>query len=218
MPSSQRRVDTGTEIARDSLLRMGRELRDARIAAGLSQERLAAAAGISHGHVSRIEHGVVPNLSMLAMARVGALLGLRVSCRAYPMGPPIRDAAHVALLGRLRAELGPGLRMRTEVPLRSAPGDLRAWDAEVLSAQGDCKVEAETRLADLQSLERRIALKMQDDGVSIVVLLVAGSRSNRAVLAHARVSLRERFPCDTRAILRALRRGEMPPASGICVL
>ena len=45
-------------------------------------------------------------------------------------------------------------------------------------------VEAETRLDDLQALERRVRLKQRDLGVRRVILLVADTRHNRAVLRH----------------------------------
>ena len=65
-------------------------------------------------------------------------------------------------------------------------------------------VEAETRLDDLQALERRIYLKQRDLGIRRVILLVADTRHNRAVL-EAHPELLERFPVSTRACLLALR-------------
>jgi hypothetical protein len=89
-------------------------------------------------------------------------------------------------------------------------GDRRAWDA--------IAVEAETRLRDIQALERRIALKQRDGGVDVVILLVNDTAANRRVLAAHREALRARFPLDGRAILAALRAGRAPQDSGIVVL
>lgn len=218
MGSVQRRLDRGTRLGVEVLRRSGDELRQARLAAGLSQARLGAAARVSKAEVSRIERAAAPYVSVPALARLFAIVGLRLSVKAYPDGPPLRDVGQARLLGRLRDELHPALRFRTEVLLRATEGDMRAWDGEIGGSNETCKVEAETRLHDIQAVERRTALKMADDQVSVVILLVAESRGNAAVLREFRELLRPRFPFDTRQVLRALRRGEVPSASGICVL
>jgi hypothetical protein len=80
-------------------------------------------------------------------------------------------------------------------------------------------MEAEVHLCDVQALARRIALKLRDDpGVDRVILLVARSAHNRAVLREHREALRAEFPLDGAAILAQLRRGELPRGSGILVL
>ena len=62
--------------------------------------------------------------------------------------------------------------------------DRRAWDAgATLSTQVQLGVEAETRLTDLQSLERRVRLKLRDDpSVDGCIPAVADTRNNRTVL------------------------------------
>jgi hypothetical protein len=81
-----------------------------------------------------------------------------------------------------------------------------------------CHTEAETVLGDIQAMARRVALKMEADGVDHVLLVVAATKRNRAVLREARALLRERFPLDTRAILRELRAGRCPGQGGIVLL
>ena len=74
---------------------------------------------------------------------------------------------------------------------------------------GEILVEAETHLGDLQAIERRVGSKARDLGVAGVILLVAETRHNRAVLGlHAEVG--ERFPIGTRACLGALSTGSDP--------
>ena len=136
--------------------------------------------------------------------------------KEYAAGPTVRDRAHHALLERLRARLHPSLRWRLEVPLR-IPGDRRAWDAAIDGVDWWQPVEAETRLSDVQALERRINLKCRDDDVAHVLLLAADTRSNRQVLAAAGDSLRTAFPADGRAIRAALAEGRRP-GSGIILL
>jgi len=140
-----------------------------------------------------------------------------LSARPYPEGPPIRDVAHARLLARFRAQLPPGVRFRTEVPLRQ-DRDQRAWDGEIQAADGTCKLEAETALRDLQATDRKIALKMADDRVERVILIVSDTRGNRRVLREHRELIRDRYALDTTAVMRAIRTGRIPERSGIAVL
>jgi transcriptional regulator with XRE-family HTH domain len=214
MPTRYRRRDLGAQRADASLRQLAEELRSARLSAGLSLRSVAAATGISASQLSRLERAASPWVSVRMLSVLFAVLGMRLSVRPYPEGTPLRDAAHARLLARFRAALPSSVRLRTEVPLRR-DGDLRAWDAEVEASNGTCKVEAETMLHDLQATERRIALKMADDGVERVILLVADTHRNRQVMREFRASLAVRFPLDTRAVLDALRAGRVPPHSGV---
>ncbi len=178
---------------------------------------MAEAAGISHAQVGRLERGEVVAASVIIVARLLAVVGMRLNARAFPIGPPLRDAAHVALLKRLRVELPAGVRFTTEVPLRGYR-DGRAWDARIDLAKGTLRVEAETRLRDVQALERRIALKQRDDEVNVVLLLVSDTKTNRAVIRAGDALLSARFPLSGRGVLRALRAGMCPEASGMVLL
>ena len=154
------------------------------------------------------------------MSAYCAVVGLDLSIKTYPAGDPIRDRAQLALLGRFRERLHPSLRWRTEVPL-PIEGDLRAWAAENRPpppAQWRIRVEAETRLADGQALQRKLALKLRDDPVGHLILLVSDTRSNRAALRLIREGLRELLPLDTRELLLALGRGNEPAGSGIVIM
>jgi hypothetical protein len=172
---------------------------------------------VSGAHVGRIERTEVRAVSFELLTVLFAALGQRLSAKAYPEGPPLRDVAHARLLARFRAQLPPSVRFRTEVPVALGHG-LRAWDAEVTVAGEASKVEAETALHDLQAVDRRIALKMDEGGVDRVLLLVADTKRNRRVLREFRALLDERYPLDTRAVMAALRAGRAPQASGIVVL
>ncbi len=77
----------------------------------------------------------------------------------------------------------------------SGPRDRRAWDA-VIEGQGwRIGVEAETRLHDVQSLLRRVALKQRDGAVSAVILLVNDTANNRRVLGSSGSSSGPSSPC-----------------------
>lgn len=196
---------------------LGLELRLARVSAGLSLSEVGRAVGLSQSQAGRIERAKHPSVSVMQLARIASVVGLDVSVRTYPNGSPFRDKAHLALIQRFRGRLSPNLRVRTEVPLPIS-GDLRAWDLVVLGAGEPIGVEAETRLLDLQALERRIALKIRDGGISRVVLLVSASRGNRIAVRQAAESLSGSFPIVGRAALNALGQGRDPGGSSVIVI
>lgn len=84
-------------------------------------------------------------------------------------------------------------------------------------AEGDILVEAETRLDDLQAIERKGAAKARDLGAIRLVLLVADTRHNRQVIRD-HPELKERFPIDTRTCLASLGRGEDPGGDALVIL
>ena len=214
MPTRERRVDRGTRQAGVLLRTAATELRDARIAAGVSQGLVAAAAGLSRAELSRIERAAAPWMAVSTLCRLAAVVGLQPSLRLYPVASPLRDQAHRDLLERLRTHLAAGLTWRTEVPLPIA-GDLRAWDAVISGPTWRVAVEAETRLRDARALARKIELKRRDAGIETVILLVANTRNNRYILETSGSSLIESFPLAGRHVLAALESGRRPEASGI---
>lgn len=196
---------------------IGDEFREARTQAALTQRELGAIVGISPAEISRIERGRSPHVAYETLVLLAAALGLDIPLRAYPNGDPVRDAAQLALLARLRALLPTGLRHPTEVPL-GIPGDLRAWD-EVVEGQGwSLPTEAETRIRDVQALCRKLALKCRDAGVDTMLLVIADTRHNRHVLRLAANDLAEAFPVRGRDALAALRMGAKPAGSAILLV
>ena len=145
-----------------------------------------------------------------------------LTSRSAPIRPAIRSATGRSLpcWSGFAARLHPSLRWRTEVAL-PIDGDLRAWDAEIGGAPSDrwrARVEAETNIADGQALERRLALKLRDDPVGHLILLVSDTRANRRALATIRPGLAQLLPLGTRHLLTALSAGRDPGASGIIIL
>lgn len=218
MPVRQGHRDLGAADARRLTRSTGTELLETRISLGLSQRSVARAAGVSPTQLGRLERGEAPNPSVASVCRIARALGLSASLKLYPAGVAVRDSAHLALLGRFEALLAAPLRLGREVPL-PIDGDPRAWDAMIVGAGAPGFTEGETRLGDIQAVSRRVALKVRDDGRgSVVILVVARTRHNQAVLRDHRESLRAQFPLDGAAIARALRAGRIPPASGIIVI
>ena len=199
------------------LVTSGSEIRNARIGFGLSLEEVGRAVKLSYSQVGRIERAEHPSVSIAQLAQIGSVVGLDLSVRFYPGASPLRDRAHLALLDRFRARLSPTLTFRLEVPVAGV-GDHRAWDGVVFGAGDPAGVEAETRLVDVQALERRVALKGRDGGVSRVILLVAATRTNRRAAREAETSLMATFPIPGRLALEALAAGRDPGGSSLILL
>ena len=96
--------------------------------------------------------------------------------------------------------------------------DLRAWDAALLMPGLTIGIDAETRLRDVQAVDRRVMLKLRDSGFDRAVLLVASTRSNRRALRDAGSSLDANYPVATRAALQALAVGADPGGNCLIVL
>jgi len=194
--------------------------RAARINAGLSQRDVARAIGTSHSRIGRFERSATLGSDLPFIGAYCAVVGLDLAIRTYPAGDPIRDRAQLALLERLRVRLHPTLRWRSEVPL-PIEKDLRAWDAEIRGRDPRswrARVEAETRIADGQALERKLTLKLRDDPDGHLILLVSDTRSNRAALATLAPGLSGMLPRSTREILSALTAGREPLGSGVAII
>jgi len=91
----------------------------------------------------------------------------------------------------------------------------RAWDAVIDGVGWSRPVEAETRLRDIQALQRGIGIKSRDAGENDVILLVADTRHNRHVLRTHADAVAELFPNRPREVLATLRQGR-PPTNGAC--
>jgi transcriptional regulator with XRE-family HTH domain len=212
----ERRQDRARAEARQLARDAGVEIRRARRGSGLSLRAAGSAVGLSHANIGRIDRAEAASLSLLRLCLAASAAGLRVSLRLYPTGDAVRDAGQVRLLEAMRRQLPPRAPWTTEAPLPIA-GDLRAFDA-VVALDRRVAIEAETRLGDLQALERRLSLKKRDGGIGVLILVVGDTHHNRAVLAVQREFLRGAFPLDTRRVLAYLRRGVAPPADGIVIL
>lgn len=217
MPGQERAVDRGARRAAGFVLELGRELREARLAHGLSQAEVARAAGCSQPEVSRLKRGLVAHASIVDIARLLSTVGLELSARAYPSGQPLRDSAHLRLLANFRACLHPTLLWRTEVPL-PIDRDLRAWDGFITGPSFRIGVEAETRVRDLQTLARRVGLKQRDSNADRVILLLAGTRWNRSLVRTYAADLAAQFPGTSRDVIDALFAGRDPGASCVVLL
>lgn len=162
MPTRDRRLDRAMALADEMAESIRKEFRQARIASGLSRADAGRVVGISASQVDRFERGDLQDIRLEQLCRLTLAVGLVPSLRFYPDADAVRDIAQIRLLGRLRDRLPPSIRWRTEVPLVGRT-DSRPWDA-VGDGHGCVDAfEGETRLADLQAVERRVMRKVRDD-------------------------------------------------------
>jgi transcriptional regulator with XRE-family HTH domain len=216
VPTIERSRDRGRRIANALARELGNELRAARRSMGISQRRIAQAAGVSQSAISRIERAVDRGLTVDRLARHAAAVGLRTSIKLYPDGPRVRDHAHLRVVEGFRVFVSSRYGWRAEAPV-GGQGDLRAWDV-LLTGPVTIGIDAETRLEDVQALQRRVELKRRDSGVERVVIVVADTRHNRKVIRDHRASLIRSLPLGTRDILASLRVGTDPGGDGIVVV
>jgi transcriptional regulator with XRE-family HTH domain len=214
--SRERTIDLGAARARALVFRVSEDLRAARLQAGLGQADVARAVGLSASQLSRLERGLAP-LDLSTLVRLFTILGQELSLRSFPDGEPLRDAGQLALLDRFRQRCHPTIRWRTEVPMPIA-GDRRAWDLVGLAAGLRIACDAETRLRDLQALDRRLSLKQRDSGFERIILLVADTRSNRAVIREQVGWVRDRFPVPSRRCLELLEAAIEPDADSLVLV
>jgi transcriptional regulator with XRE-family HTH domain len=208
-------VRRALRVASEDEAHVRRDLRDARLAAGLSRETVGQVIGLPRSAVERLELGS-RRTTLAEYAAFGSAVGHDVRLPAYPAGDPIRDAGQQRLLERFRAHLAPSLRWRTEVVL---PGDadLRAWDAETGGTGWRLPIDAETVLDDVQAVERRVHRKQRDDRADHVLVLVSDTKRNRRALAAAPAAFGG-FSRDARAVLKALREGRDRGTSAVILV
>jgi transcriptional regulator with XRE-family HTH domain len=216
MPGSESVATLGARRSAMLRQRLAGEFVNARINGGLSLREVARRVGISVDRLKRAERGDPNVLTIDLAARIAPVVGLQLAASLHPNGDPVRDRAHLALLERFRVRLHPSLSWRTEVPMPIA-GDLRGADGMIEAATASIVVEAETRLTDVQAVERKALLKKRDLGADRVIVLVADTPNNRKVL-ELHPELRERFPIGARKCLAALARGEDPGGDCLVIL
>lgn len=218
MASRGSRIEQGLADAREVSREAARELREARLAAGLSQAAAARAAGMSAGQWGRLERNALGRPNVVQLCCAGRVLGLRASVKYFPIGLPERDAPQLRLFGRLIGLLGAPLVLRREAGLPIV-GDLRAWDAMIEGNGRPFFADLETHVRDAQALERRLRLKQRDDPRATLILLVlTRSDHHRRFLAAHREAFRDLLPLDGSPVLASLRAGRRPTNSGIVLL
>jgi transcriptional regulator with XRE-family HTH domain len=158
MSANERRRDRARLAARRLVASIGTDVRQTRLSLGLSIASAANAVGFHPSTFGRLERNELAHVAVDHLALACAAVGHQLSIRSYPADDPARDAGQLRLLARFRARLPATAGWRTEVPLPIA-GDRRAIDGMVELTGSRIGVEAESRLGDLQAIDRRVQLK-----------------------------------------------------------
>jgi transcriptional regulator with XRE-family HTH domain len=221
MTARQGPAERGAARGRSLVADLSRAAEQGRLGHSLSYAEVGRAIHLSDEQAARIFRGESPNVSVVRLAQILAVVGLDLSARAFPGGPPVRDRAQRALLERLRARLHLELEWRTEVPVIALPmvgaTDLRAWDATVRGTGWTIGVEAETHIRDAQAVARRLALKQRDGAVDHAILLLSDTRWHRELVRDSPTAL---FgdSISARSVLRALKDGRCPIGNAVVLL
>jgi len=215
MATRERLRDVSTARAQQLRILAGNEIRTARLNHDLSQHSISAATGIRQAKVSLIERGLAVTVRLGDLVSLCAAVGLDLSVRAFPAGLPIRDAARVALLGKLRAILPSHLSWRTEVPL-PLRGDWRAWDAIIAIA---CSRSAWRPRRACGTCKRSPGVSRSRSGMPESTALCSSSGPPvRTSLSFAPSDPRSkrRFPCPRTLRSRPLQPAETQGATRSC--
>ncbi len=217
MPNRTRPIYEAARLAAWIVGDIGRELRLARIEGGMTQAEVGRRIGTSKSRVSRVERGRIGTLSVDALARHAAAVGLKPSIKLYPLGRRLLDTPQLDLLARFRDRLHSSWTWETEVPMPIS-GDLRSGDCRIVIPGCSALVEAYSRFAECETQTRRARRKQRDLGTDRLILLLAATRANREALAEAMPVLAGSFTLDTKATMAALAVGKDPGADAIVLL
>ena len=210
-------IDDARRRARWTSTELGGQIRSARLTAGVPLRVVGRAIGRSASWVSRVERGLVAEVSFVELAVLAASVGLKLWATTYPGEPAIRDAPQLRLLQRFRARVGEAWTWSFEVVLPDRL-DRRAADCVIRNGASAVMVEAFTRLADSQRQLRGVRIKARDLCITRVVIVLKASPTNRRAMGEAADVIAADYPLGTRAVLAALAEGRDPGANGIVVL
>lgn len=213
MPAITRILDEA--VRREARIRtqLGDELRQARLIAGVSQREVAAAMASSAATISRVERGLVRNLTTRHLARHAAVVGLVLRADVLPAGVAIRDAGQLKVLNRLQPHVGAPFTWMLEMPV--ARNDLRAFDAGAIKPGCRVAFDVWSRVRDAQAQSRASHRKQVDAGVDRLILVFGDTWTNRRAVRAGGDALRRSFPLTSRQVLGALRAGRDPGGNGI---
>jgi transcriptional regulator with XRE-family HTH domain len=190
--------------------RFGREVRLARVAAGLSQARIAAMAEVSQQVVSDTERGD-PNISLEIRCRIAAACGHELGWKLYPVATvSLRDSGQLGIAQAIASAAHPSWSTQLERPV--AAGDLRAADLLMGIRDELVHVEIERSLVDAQAQIRSAQVKREiiaarEPRPTRLIIAVPDSRLVRNRLAPFERLFRATLPVPSREIWRAIRRG-----------
>ncbi|HEY3523442.1 MAG TPA: helix-turn-helix domain-containing protein [Candidatus Limnocylindrales bacterium] len=211
----------------EQLVRLGREVYEARKRRRWTQQQLAERVGLTRPVVSRVEHGLGGGHTLDTWQRIGLALDrpLRVELARDRLEGPA-DAGHLAIqevvlrVGRRGSwrPLGVELLTKPSEPWRSA--DVAFSDqphrlfvlVECWNTIGDVGASARSTNRKLAELAELAVARFGPDGRAAACWVVRATRRNRALVGRYPELFAARFPASSRRWLEALERGAAPPA------
>jgi len=215
-PFRPRPADIGRQRARQLQAYLGREVRIARVSAGLTQDELARRAGLTQEYVSAVERGVAaPSLD--AACRFAAAAASDLSLRLFPAGGvSLRDSGQLGLAEILVSHADRSWRARMEVSV----GDGRAHDLVLDRPEEVAAVEIERAFVDMQGQTRRGQSKREtlaerESRPVRLILAVPDTRAMRQLVREHAEYLSRVLPIPSRTIWKAIREGHPIGGDGI---
>ena len=211
---------------REQLVRIGTDVRDARLRRRLTQAQLGARVGLSQSAISRAERGWGGGLTVDAWQRIA--LALEITLRLALPRDPIAETADAGHLGMqelvLRLGRGAGYRGLVELPTRPS----EPWRSIDVALVDDTRhrmaiAECWNTIGDIGAAARGSARKLAEavaiaaarwgEGAHRVglVWVVRATARNRALVARYPEVFAARFPGSSAACVRALVAGADPP-------
>lgn len=194
------------------------EIRDARLAAGLTHDEIANAIGVARSNVTRLEAGRREDLGVVELSEIASVLGYEVSVGLHPIGDPVRDKGQLACGRRFDEVLSDRWRGTDETLLPGA-GEQRAWDKLLRLVDAIPRylvgVDIESRVWDIQAIVRRTRARERDGQVDAILLVLADTAHNRRIAAELRQALGPEYAASPRSLWLGLRKGERLVGSGV---
>jgi transcriptional regulator with XRE-family HTH domain len=208
----------GLRRARYLATAFGRELRIARMSAGLTQMQMAKLAGTSQQQVSLVERAI-GDVSLTIRCRLAAACGHELGWRLYPVATVrLRDSGQLGLAEVIVGAAHPSWKASLEVPI--SPGDPRAADLLLVGPTEVIHIEIERALVDFQAQLRsaqlkRDALIAREEKPIRLVIAVPDRQTTAVRLAPFAQLVRRTMPATSRGIWRAIRSGQPLLSDGI---
>ena len=212
---------------RESLARLGAEVRAARGVRRLTQASLGARVGVSRMTISRAERGLGGGLTLDAWQRIAIALGttLRVEPAARPAGgdrrrrppgdrgagPATRPCRGVQGPRRAPHEAERALALHRRRLDRRRPRRLTV--VECWNTIGDVGAAARTSARKLAEAEAIATARWGERTHEVgLVWVVRATKRNRALVARYPEVFASRFPGSSARWVQALAEGDLPPA------
>ena len=190
--------------------RIGRQIADIRLDAGVPRAELARCAGIDPGHLWRIEAGQA-SPSIAALVAISSCLSADVGVRLFLVaGPRLLDRFQAPMIEALIRHVGPDWRTRPELPVPAARGVvdlLLTRSLDRLAVICECHSE----LRRLELVVRRAAEKTEAGRAHVeatstmsTLLLLRSTAATRSIARTYEATLQAAFPARSIDALDAL--------------